>query len=129
MCFFQLIFTSLSGNLTTLEMRTGNCFGNAKTSILKKIGNFLTRSHGDEFSCYLLDVLGLVFYQAAVTLHCCALVLCHFRRNLTVFAPAPPVNPQTISVMLTNIKRACVIMINIKKPFKNVCVPYTKKKI
>ena len=40
-CFFQLILTSLSGNLTTLEMRTGNCFGNAKTSILKKIGNLL----------------------------------------------------------------------------------------
>ena len=69
-----------------------------------------------KFSRYLLDILGLVFYQAAVPLHSCALVLCHIRRYLTVFAPAPPVNPQTISVMLTNIKRACLVMINIKKP-------------
>ena len=115
-CVFFPILTFPSGKLTTLDMRTGNWFGNAKICLFKKIGNFLTRSYGDEFSCYLLDILGLVFYQAAVPLHCCALVLCHFRRYLTIFAPAPPVNPQTISVMLTNIKRACFIMINIKKP-------------
>ena len=100
----------------------GELFWKSKNLFIQKIGNILTRSDGDEFSCYLLDVLGLVFYQAAVPLHCCALVLCHFRRYLTVFAPAPPVNSQTISVMLTNIKRACFNTINIKKPCKNVCV-------
>lgn len=97
-------------------------FWKSKNRFIQKIGNILTRCDGDEFSCYLLDVPGLVFYQAAVPLHCCGLVLCHFRRYLTVFAPAPPVNSQTISVMLTNIKRACFITINIKKPCKNVCV-------
>lgn len=92
-----------------------NFFWKRKHLFTQKIENFLTRSYGDEFSCYLLDILGLVFYQAAVPLHFCALVLCYFRRYLTVFTPAPPVNPQTISVMLTNFKRACFIMINIKK--------------
>ena len=42
---------------------------------------------------------------------------------LTVFAPAPSVNPQTILVMLTNIKRVCFIVINIKKkPLVKKCM-------